>query len=292
MTNIAKTNFTKEKLEENIIDDTNSNIMFNIIFPNDIIYIEKNLKTIICQKIIEDGFEGTVKVKHLYDYIKDNDMYILELRDNKLYAIGQFAKLYYTLNNTLIYLFFKYPDLISTMLSMCILDIYSNRYTVSLDMISNKPNIIQKYPSELKKYINQFEITNDLFNDDQKLEEIKHKLRENIPIDNTFTWIQKCSDYDVSSNNIRFVDSQNKIELIRNLKHTFNSNAGSVCNDSITTFYKDSHLIKAFETFSISIQNNIVGGYKINKKTKIKTHKRKTHKRKTHKRKSTKTIKI
>jgi len=296
MTKLATNNFTKEKLLElgNKGYDNEENqslISYNAIFSQNVVVIEKNLRSVIRQKIIDDGFKGIVLVKHLYDYIKDNDMYILEVQNNKLYAVGQFADLYYNLNNTLIYLFFKYPDLISTVLSMCVLNIYSNSYTVSLDMLPNKPGIIINYPREFKKTINKFEITNELFNDNQNLEEIKQQLTLNKPIDiNKFNWIQKCSDYDFSSNNVKLVnvDNNKRIELIRNIKNDFNSLNGSLCNDSITTFYKDINLINIFEAFSKLIEKTSVGGRKMFYKRKRTMKRKKTmKKKKTMKRKRT-----
>ena len=71
--------------------------------------------------------------------------------------ICMFSKLYYNLNNTLIYLFFKYPDLISTVLTMCVLNEYSNNYTVSLDKLISSPTI-KKYPNNGTQLMNKFEI--------------------------------------------------------------------------------------------------------------------------------------
>jgi hypothetical protein len=295
MTNIAASKFTKDKLRENMnIDYTDTDICYNVIFPEVIVFIEKNLKTIIRDKIIADGLTSRVKVKDLYDYIADNDMYIMQVQNDKLYAVGQFANLYHNLNNTLIYLFFKYPDLMSTVLTMCILEVYSNMYTVSLDMLPNKPEIIKNYPSEFKNIINKFEITNNLFNNEENLEEIKQHLRENTPIDiNKFKWIQKCGDF--SSDNVKYVsvDSNNKIELIRNLNTEFNTLTGSLCNDSITPFYKNINAIQTFKEFSNSIKSTFVGGRKhFYTTTKRKTIKRNTIKRKTMKRKTIKRKKI
>lgn len=270
-----------EDEEKEIIEEPNC--MYDVIFPTNNLVIDTNLKTIIRDKMIEEGlYDDTINQnKQIYDYILSNDMYILENINDKLYAVGQFHKLYYNLNNTLIYLFFKYPDLISTVLSMCILQQYPNTYTVSLDKILYN-NISIKYPSKDSQLINKFEITQDLFDIPQDLEEIKQNIKSNSQIDiNKFYWLEKCSDYNFSLDGILSVsvDYYDKIQLINNLKKKFNSSQGSLCNDSIVTFYKQNNLISIFTSFSNLIKkNSIIGGrlksYNRNKKTNKKNIKK------------------
>jgi hypothetical protein len=264
------------------------NCMYDVIFPSNNLVIDKNLKTILRDKMISEGlYNNTIaEAKQMYDYIQLKDMYILENFDNKLYAVGQFSKLYYNLNNTLIYLFFKYPDLISTVLSMCILKTYSNAYTVSFDKILYNNVSIKKYPSNDSQIINKFEITQNLFEEPQDLEEIKQNIKNNIQIDiNKFYWLEKCSDY--KFNDVVYVNSDHydRIQLINNLKKKFNSAQGSACNDSILTFYKQNNLIAIFISFSNLIKKiGISGGgrvkhYNINKKTNKKNRTRKSLKK-------------
>ena len=298
MTSNARQIFSKTNLielgkndyfdEEEGVEEEPINCMYDVIFPSNNLVIDKNLKTILRDKMISEGlYDNTIaEAKQIYDYIQLNDMYILENIDNKLYAVGQFSKLYYNLNNTLIYLFFKYPDLISTLLSMCILKTYSNTYTVSFDKILYNNVSIKKYPSNDSQIINKFEITQNLFEEPQDLEEIKQNIKNNIQIDiNKFYWLENCSDYDF--NDVVYVNSDHydRIQLINNLKKKFNSAQGSACNDSILTFYKQNNLIAIFTSFSNLIKKmGISGGgrvkhYNRNKKTNKKNRTRKSLKK-------------
>ena len=298
MTSNARQIFSKTNLielgkndyfdEEEGVEEEPINCMYDVIFPSNNLVIDKNLKTILRDKMISEGlYDNTIaEAKQIYDYIQLNDMYILENIDNKLYAVGQFSKLYYNLNNTLIYLFFKYPDLISTVLSMCILKTYSNTYTVSFDKILYNNVSIKKYPSNDSQIINKFEITQNLFEEPQDLEEIKQNIKNNIQIDiNKFYWLENCSDYDF--NDVVYVNSDHydRIQLINNLKKKFNSAQGSACNDSILTFYKQNNLIAIFTSFSNLIKKmGISGGgrvkhYNRNKKTNKKNRTRKSLKK-------------
>ena len=287
MTDKAIDKFSKQKLielGEDYEEKESINCSYDVILPEKSLVIDKNLKTILRDKMIAEGLynDSISETKQIYDYIILNDMYILEIINDKLYAVGQFSKLYYNLNTTLIYLFFKYPDLISSVLNMCILNQYLNTYTVLLDKLVS-PIPIKKYPLNGKQLINKFEITQDMFQDSQNLEELKQNIKRSTPIDVTkFYWLQKCSEYDFNSDDkVTFInaDYHNRIELIRNIKSKFNSIQGSLCNDSIITFYKQNDLINSFSILSNLIKTSIVTGgrskyYSKNKKTNKKTNKK------------------
>jgi hypothetical protein len=300
MTNSSTKNFSKEKLQNLGKDDYDEedenatiaiNCSYNVIFPQNSLVIDKNLKSVIRDKMVSEGFYNDTmpENKQIYNYIAMNDMYILQVSNDKLYAVGQFSNLYHNLNNTLIYLFFKYPDLISTVLTMCVLYQYSNSYTVSLDKLPNSPLIGKKYPTNYSQVINKFEITPDLFNNEQNLLEIKENVKNSRPINlDNFDWVQKCSDYDFKLDDVKFVTAgyNERIELIRNLQSKFIAKEGSLCNSSILTFYKDKNLISSFTVLSNLIKstlpakggrNKFFKNKKTNKKTKSK--KRKTMKK-------------
>jgi hypothetical protein len=313
MTNKAIDKFSKQKLIElgkDFYEDEDEevpiNCSYDVIFPQSNLIINTNLKTILRDKMIEEGLynDSISEIEQIYEYILLNDMYILENINNKLYALGQFSKLYYNLNNTLIYLFFKYPDLISSVLTMCVLNQYLNKYTVSLDRLVS-PIRTKKYPINGNNVINKFEITQDLFEDVQDLEELKENIKNSTPIDITkFPWLQKCSDYDFNLDRVRFVnaDYNSRIELIRNIKSQFNSISGSLCNDSIITFYKQKDLISSFNVLRDLIKSSIISGgkhsskykktnKKVNKKYNKKYNKNKSKKIKKYIKNKTKKIK-
>jgi hypothetical protein len=90
--------------------------------------------------------------------------------------------------------------------------------------------------------------------------------------------------------NVKFVTAgyNDRIELIRNLQSRFNVKEGSLCNDSILTFYKEKSLISTFTVLSNLIKSTVAakGGrnkFLKNKKTKSKKNK----KRKTTKKRGT-----
>lgn len=289
-TSKAIENFSREKLiklGKNDYDEDEEepiNCSYNVIFPRNNLVIDTTLRTILRDKIIAEGlYNDTLSEnRQIYDYILLNDMYILEIINDNLYAVGQFSKLYYNLNNTLIYLFFKYPDLISTVLTMCVLNQYLNTYTVSIDKLVS-PISIKKYPGNGNQLIHKFEITQQLFQEPQDLEELKQNVKNSTPIDITkFDWLQKCTDYDLTPDRVTFVnvDRHNKFELIRNIKSNFNSAQGSLCNDSIITFYKQKDLIDIFSHFSNLIKTSIAsGGRKSIKTKKTKKKYNKTNKK-------------
>jgi hypothetical protein len=298
MTNSSIEKFSKKNLqnlgkddndeEVNCDEEVTINCSYNVIFPQHSLVINKNLKTVILDKMASEGLYNANLPENIqiYNYIAMNDMYILQVSNNKLYAVGQFTNLYNKLNNTLIYLFFKYPDLMSTVLTMCVLYQYSDSYTVSLDKLPNYPEIIKKYPTNNSQVINTFEITPDLFNNEQNLLEIKENVKKSRPIN--LDWVQKCSDYNFEIDNVKFVTAgyNKRMELIRNLQSKFIVKDISVCNSSILTFYKEKSLILEFTVLSNLIKstvpakggkNKFLKNKKTNKKTKSK--KRKTMKK-------------
>lgn len=265
---LGKNDYDEEEEEEEPV-----NCSYDVIFPRNNLVIDTSLKTILRDKMITEGlYNDTMRPnKQIYDYILLNDMYILEIINDNLYAVGQFSKLYYNLNNTLIYLFFKYPDLISTVLTMCVLNQYLNTYTVSIDKLVS-PISVKRYPTNDNKLIHNFEITQDLFEHPQDLEELKQNLKNSTPIDLTkFGWLQKCSGFTPDRATFVDVDNNNKFELIRNIKRNFKSLQGSLCNDSIITFYKQKGLTDIFTHFSNLIKTSTSGGRRrCIKKTKRK----------------------
>lgn len=243
---------------------------YNVIIPTHAIIIVETLKSVVLQKLTNEGLFTGNDVYDFYNYIRLNDMYILTVEHGKLYAVGQFNLIYYNANNTLIYLFFKYPDLISIILRMCVLYQYTNKYTVLLDSLIPS-NVPIKYPKNDSSYLNKFEITQDLFSSEQDLLELKENIKQNAPVNlEKFTWLQKCEDVQFTENdNVKIVNSNN-IELIRNLKREFNPAHGSVCNNSIETFYKEPKLIRLFNKLRDIIKSILPlakGIRKINKRT-------------------------
>jgi len=242
---------------------------------------------------MEDGvYNETIEENsQIHNYINLNDMYILTVINNKLIAASEFTKLYYKLDTTMIYLFFKYPDFISTVLNMCVLNNYSNKYTIILDKLF-LDDIFKK-----KGKIKNIEITQDLlFDKSQNLEEIKQNIQDSTDIDMIkFDWVQKCSDFNMNHARSVNIDTINYIELIHDLKPTFDSIETSLCNGSIDTFYKQPEFNEKFTELSNLIKNIITGGdftiKRLYKKPKKYNKSKKTNKLKKYN-KSKKGVKI
>jgi hypothetical protein len=184
--------------------DKNKNNNINIILPVNI-YIdayENTLEYVLDVIIREDirkepsikGFNKAIlnsneyKIRYKYD-IKDdmndykeywkkmNDMYVIRYseEDKKLYAQGQIDRMGKN-SQTLTYLFFKYPDNVSTVPNMCFIDDYSNVYiflyeNLTLEqkiLITNEQNSREhkyaRYMNSLKE--EDFEITKELIGEE------------------------------------------------------------------------------------------------------------------------------
>lgn len=297
MTTYSSFKFNKETMRY-LVQQTNEflnsigrkseyNNNYNVIFPKNIFYIEKTLKTVLIERMLKDGYSGSINDKQIYDYIRLHDMYLLEVKFDKLYAIGQFSKLYYDLDNTLIYLFFKYPDYASTILSMCVLNQYDNSYVLSKDKLVS-------FPYKKNPKINQFEITQDFFNEHQDLEELQKNIKNKEPVNlEKFNWLEKCNPFPLNDIKKVKVNGIEKIELIRNLKDSFRIIDESLCNYSIETFYKRKELENIFNKLQTKIETSLnevenrkkseVGGRKSRKvlkkrgKKKNKTKRRRKH---------------
>lgn len=257
---LSHENITKIQLENIKKAETNGKIQcyYNVKLPTKKIFIEKTLNTVIRDKMMEDGvYNQTIEENsQIHNYINLNDMYILTVNNNKLIAASEFIKLYYKLDTTMIYLFFKYPDFISTVLTMCVLNNYSNNYTIILDKLF-LDDIFKK-----KGKIRNIEIKQDyLFDKSQNLEEIKQNIQDSKDIDMIkFDWVQKCSDFNMNDVTSVNIDTINYIELIHNLKPTFDTIESSLCNGSIDTFYKQTEFNEKFTALSNLIKNIITGG--------------------------------
>ena len=292
---LSDENITKIQLENIKKAETNGKIQcyYNVHLPKKKIFIKKTLKTVIRDKMMEDGvYNETIEENsQIHNYINLNDMYILTVNNNKLIASSEFIKLYYKLDTTMIYLFFKYPDFISTVLTMCVLNNYSNNYTIILDKLF-LDDIFKK-----KGKIKNIEITQDLlFDKSQNLEEIKQNIKNSKDIDTIkFGWVQKCSDFNMNDVTIVDIDTTNYIELIQGLKPMFDSIDTSLCNGSIKTFYKQPEFNEKFTELSNLIKNIITGGdftiKRLYKKPKKYNKSKKTNKSKKYN-KSKKGVKI
>lgn len=283
---LSDENIREIQLENIKKAETNGKIQcyYNVHLPKKKIFIQNTLKSVIRDKMMEDGVynEEIDENSQMNNYINLNDMYILTVINNKLFASSELSRQYYKLDTTMIYLFFKYPDFISTILTMCVLTNYSNNNTIILDKLL-LDNIFKK-----KGKIKNFEITQDLFDKPQNLEEIKQNIIDSTDIDtNKFDWAQKCSDFNMNDVTIIDIDTTNYIELIRNLKTTIDTIDTSLCNGSIDTFYKQPTFNEKFTALSNLIQNIITGGdftikriYKKSKKNKKSAKNNKSKKNK------------
>jgi hypothetical protein len=283
--------FIKKTLKTVIRDKMMEDEVYNDTIEEKI-FIKKTLKTVIRDKMMEDGVNETIdENSQIHNYINLNDMYILTVINNKLIASSEFTKLYYKLDTTMIYLFFKYPDFISTVLTMCVLNNYSNNYTIILDKL--RLDDIFKKKGKIKK----IEITQDLlFDKSQNLEEIKQNIKNSKDIDTIkFDWVQKCSDFNMNDVKIVDIDTTKYIELIHGLKPMFDSIETSLCNGSIETFYKQPEFNEKFTALSNLIKNIITGGdftiKRLYKKPKKYNKSKKTNKSKKYN-KSKKGVKI
>jgi hypothetical protein len=231
-------------------------------------------------------------------------MYIIQFDEHgDLYAEGQFHKIYNGIDTTLIYLFFKYPDWLSTIPEMCALSQYPTNYRFLPENYNLPLNILQEIffvndiediekidkLEKVDKMINRVQIK-ELFENASEYETFKQTIMEGREktieqkIENdegefTFVIAEKCEGYDFSADGVRFVtiDGSPRIELIRNLKSEFNTvnkdDFTSLCNDSIDTFYKQPELQEIFSTLRQSIE--IISAIRRSKRYSRRTNKSK-----------------
>jgi hypothetical protein len=187
----------------------NNNI--NIILPGNIYLdayentLEFVLDDIISKDIIKNGkdkrFNKAIlnsrdyERRYRFDIIDDkndykeywkkmNDMYVIRYseEDNKLYAQGQIDRMGKD-SQTLTYLFFKYPDNLSTIPNMCFIDDYSNVYIFLYENLTLEQKISIKNEQKSREYKyglymnslteEDFEITKELIGE----ENLKYFLR-------------------------------------------------------------------------------------------------------------------
>lgn len=249
-------NFVQTKKE--IKEDINNIIVF---FPqnmhidsydNTFKYI---LDDIIRKQPVIKGFDSSIELYNDY-WLAMNDMYIItyDNEKNKLYATGQIKNIGHS-NQTLTYLFFKYPDSISTIPNMCFLDNYSNNYT----FIYN--NLTAQQKDDLKK--NNFEITNKLIGKEHLsylLTYYKKTNEEQIKIKNQVDEYVKnnLSDFiEICNPELKFIDLMNCDKEIEN----FNKKSGlGICNSNCwKPFYKDIVSEEPFITLKTNIKPKVNG---------------------------------
>ena len=331
MTPIASAKFTKENITKKRTHYP-TKCVINVDFPTHSLIIDKTFKTIILKKISEDpnynNPDQTLLTPHekqilddpnniavkkfvsenrqVYNYLLLNDMFIIEEDANgDLYAEGQFHKIYNRLNNTLIYLFFKYPDWISTIPEMCALSQYSTNYRFLPENLF-KGNLskfqawffVNDDLGRFDKMINRVKIE-ELLGNKGVYEEIKRVIKEGrektitINPGSVVILAEKCEGYDFNRDGVSFVtiDGIPRIELIRNLKKSFRTiyndeNDPSLCNNSIVVFYK----IPLLQEIFLRLKNGIKEHLRLQKNqskttggSRRKTHSRRNKKQKTRK---------
>lgn len=133
MTNTAKIKLGNIK---SIYENENPKLNINIIYPDEGGYfLDKNdflsvLYYEIMQKNKTEHKTRETKEREVMEYIKENDMYLISkwVNNNNLEVNNQFNNLYGRITNSLTYPFFKYPDQVSTLTKMCVVNNYSKDY--------------------------------------------------------------------------------------------------------------------------------------------------------------------
>ena len=123
MTNTAKRKLgnIKSKYEYD-----NPKLNINIIFPDEGGYfLDENDFSSVLKNIM---IENNVLMMSQDEYIKQHDMFLISKHGDALYVYRQFNNLYGRITNSLTYPFFKYPDHVSTLTKMCVVNNYSKDY--------------------------------------------------------------------------------------------------------------------------------------------------------------------
>jgi hypothetical protein len=174
------------------------------IFLPDDIYIDPfdNIFENVVDDIINEESKAPGFDLSIYrDYFKYNDfkkqwlrkknMYILEKKDDKLFAVGQIEHIGNDAQS-LVYLFFKYPDGLSTIQEMCKIDDYSNKYSFLYNSLSKEQQKNIEWTS-----LHGFEITDKLI-EKRHLDYLKDNFEKKELIDsyikeNLNSVIEECN---------------------------------------------------------------------------------------------------
>lgn len=240
-----------------------------IIYPEKLFIEKKTILSLLCDKINEnekksdfhldqDGSLSTDDQKMIEDYIIDNDMYILNVEEKKLYVTGQLYNSFEYLGLSLIYLFFKYPDNLSTITTMCGIKDYKNVYTINYDIFTKKINKDKIARIKKHKWYYKFEITPEMIGINE-LNDIKTKiiLPEKMDISN-YDWMEQCINFEGIYNNFKKIffkksysydKPMENIELINNCEKTIDVDSAGLCNESIKPFYKSDPFVKKLKSF-------------------------------------------
>ena len=209
---------------ENIYIDAYENTLEYVL--DDIIGKESYIKEIDKAILNSDGYKTRCKYrieddqKDYKEYWKKmNDMYVIRYSEehNKLYAQGQIDRMGKD-SQTLTYLFYKYPDNMSTLPNMCFIDDYSNVYIFLYENLTREQKILIKNEQDYRNgnvknnglYMNSiktqdFEITKELIGENNltyfleyytspKEEQLKKKDELNIYIkENLSNIIEICN---------------------------------------------------------------------------------------------------
>jgi hypothetical protein len=141
---------------------------------------------IINEESNADGFDLTIYddaekyYKFKRRWLLKKDMYILKKKDDKLIAVGQIDSIGNDYQS-LVYLFFKYPDGLSTIQEMCKIDDYSNKYSFLYNSLSEEQQKdINWIKEESPRYV--FEITDKLI-EKRHLDYLKNNFENKELID-------------------------------------------------------------------------------------------------------------
>jgi len=278
---------------ESSLQKLNSIENIEIIYPEKIFIEKKTILSLLCDKINEntkisdfilnqDGSLSTDDQKMIEDYIIDNDMYILNVEQDKLYVTGQLYNSFEYLGLSLIYLFFKYPDNLSTITTMCGIKNYKNVYTINYDVFTKKINKDKIIRKDKNKWDYKFEITPEMIGIND-LNDIKTKiiLPEKMDI-SKYDWIEQCINFEEIYNNFKKIffkksysydKPMENIELINNCEKTIDVDSGGVCNQSIKPFYKSEPFVTKLNSFYYANIRSIGGKTRKHRRKRRKTHK-------------------
>lgn len=207
----------------------------NVFFPKDIIIDTNSVKNII------NKFIKYKKINFYEFYVKYN-IFFLKEENNKYYLETALDELMRRINTFLIYIFYKFPDYVSTYTKLCTLEIFDDK-----TIIFNK-NFVDKIIKEKEDFLEQMSKSIKIKNKDtiknyhkkETYEKINIHLKNifKMYIDNindnhknisSYEYLEKCSNtsklaglYNVIKNQIEFI--QEKI--------------GFNCNRHYVPFYK------------------------------------------------------
>jgi len=285
---IGRTEISSQKL------DSIENV--EIIYPEKVFIEKKTILSLLSDKINEnekksdfhldkDGSLSTDDQKMIEDYIIDNDMYILNVDQDKLYVTGQLYNSFEYFGLSLIYLFFKYPDNLSTITTMCGIKDYKNVYTINYDTFTkkiSKDKIAQIGIGKFKWYY-KFEITPEMI-DTNDLNDIKNKIISSEKMDiSKYDWIEECINFEEINDNLKKLTFKKSysydakpfknIELINNCEEKIDVDSMGLCNQSIKPFYKSKPFVTKLKSFYEKNIRYIGGKTRKNRRKRRKTRK-------------------